>query len=359
MGVMRWKRLTQLVAWGVVAAVMAAGVAWLARGAPGPDWLRWTLGSVLAVIVTSVGAALLLGPIARRMAGETRPLTAQDREQLTTKDRIEAVNTARTTLMQAATGLVVVGGLVFTGAGLVYTARTLDVSARTLDATREGQLTDRYTKAVEQLGSSRVDVRLGGIYALERLGKDSARDMPTIVQVLAAYVRLHARPPKAQVVKGQALVDVAAALNVISVLDTTRPLPYAFDLGGVDLHGLKLIGTALSGADISQADLSNADLTGIDLIGTNAAQVNLNTANLSGAHLAEAQLSQANLFQADLTGADLSSANLLAADLTYAHLNGANLKGAVLFDANLTEVRGMTAAQIKAVARTNAKTTFK
>ncbi|GAA3090339.1 pentapeptide repeat-containing protein [Streptosporangium carneum] len=343
-----------MVAWAVVAAVAAAGAAWLARGASGPDWLKWTLGCLLAVIVTSVGAALLLGPVARRMAGETRPLTPQDREQLTVKDRVEAVNTARATLLQAATGLVVVGGLVFTGAGLVYTARTLDVSVRTLDATREGQLTDRYTKAVEQLGSSKIDVRLGGIYALERLAKDSARDMPTIVQVLAAYVRVHAHPPKAQVVKGQALVDVAAALNVISVLDTTRRyLPYAFDLGAVDLHGLNLSGANLNGADLSQADLNGADLTGADLTGANVGLANLHDAKLSGARLYEVDMARANLTQADL-----SSANLLGANLTSAELAGANLEGAVLVDADLTDVRGMTAAQIRAVAKTNAKTTF-
>ena len=43
--------------------------------------------------------------------------------------------------------------------GLAYTARTYRLS-------REGQLTDRYTKAVEQLGSDKIEVRLGGLYAL-------------------------------------------------------------------------------------------------------------------------------------------------------------------------------------------------
>ena len=38
----------------------------------------------------------------------------------------------------------------------------------TLDTTRDGQIADRYTKAVEQLGSTTVDVTIGGIYALER-----------------------------------------------------------------------------------------------------------------------------------------------------------------------------------------------
>jgi hypothetical protein len=33
-------------------------------------------------------------------------------------------------------------------------------------------VTDRYTKAIEQLGSDRLDVRIGGIYALERVARD-------------------------------------------------------------------------------------------------------------------------------------------------------------------------------------------
>jgi aspartyl-tRNA synthetase len=40
----------------------------------------------------------------------------------------------------------------------VYTARNFTLS-------REGQVTDRYTKAIEQLGSDKPDVRTGGIYA--------------------------------------------------------------------------------------------------------------------------------------------------------------------------------------------------
>jgi hypothetical protein len=42
--------------------------------------------------------------------------------------------------------------------------------------TQQGQITDRYTKAVEQLGGDKLHVRLGGIYALERIAVDSQRD---------------------------------------------------------------------------------------------------------------------------------------------------------------------------------------
>jgi hypothetical protein len=60
-------------------------------------------------------------------------------------------------------------------------------------------VTDRYTKAIEQLGSGKLDVRIGGIYALERIAHDSPRDHPAVLEVLAAFVREHSHgqwPPK-------------------------------------------------------------------------------------------------------------------------------------------------------------------
>ncbi|GAA2788241.1 hypothetical protein GCM10010470_23500 [Saccharopolyspora taberi] len=47
----------------------------------------------------------------------------------------------------------------------------------------QGQLTDRFSKAVEQLGSDKPQIRQGGIYALERLARDSQRDHPVVVEV--------------------------------------------------------------------------------------------------------------------------------------------------------------------------------
>jgi hypothetical protein len=42
------------------------------------------------------------------------------------------------------------------------------VTVRTYRLTQQGQITDRYTKAIEQLGAEKLEVRLGGIYALGR-----------------------------------------------------------------------------------------------------------------------------------------------------------------------------------------------
>jgi hypothetical protein len=43
------------------------------------------------------------------------------------------------------------------------------------------------------LGSGQMEVRLGGIYALERIARDSARDHWPIMEILTAYLQTHAR----------------------------------------------------------------------------------------------------------------------------------------------------------------------
>lgn len=67
------------------------------------------------------------------------------------------------------------------------------------DLDRQGQLTDRFSKAIEQLGSDKLQIRLGGIYALERIAHDSERDYPTVRNVLTTFVREETtalRPPQ-------------------------------------------------------------------------------------------------------------------------------------------------------------------
>ncbi len=57
------------------------------------------------------------------------------------------------------------------------------------DAT-ERRITELYTKAVEQLGNEKAPVRLGGLYALERLAQDNPAQRQTIVNVICAYLRM-------------------------------------------------------------------------------------------------------------------------------------------------------------------------
>ena len=99
------------------------------------------------------------------------------------------------------------------------------VAQRTVDLQHQGQITDRISKAVEQLGAEKtvkyrvtdadgkestteatapnIEVRIGGIYALERIAQDSmtsdqGRDHIRIMEILCAYVRENAPAAKAQ-----------------------------------------------------------------------------------------------------------------------------------------------------------------
>src|SRR5262249_35281182 len=83
-----------------------------------------------------------------------------------------------------------VGGTVIVGvAGFWANVRNTD---KTTALALQGQVTDRFSKAIDHLGSEKLDVRIGGIYALERIARDSPQeDHPTIMEVLTAFMRDH------------------------------------------------------------------------------------------------------------------------------------------------------------------------
>ncbi len=73
-------------------------------------------------------------------------------------------------------------------AGAVGTWRRVQVN-------REGQLTERFTRAIDQLGSENTDIRIGGIYTLRRIADNSPPGRNTVQFVLGAFVRTHAAWP--------------------------------------------------------------------------------------------------------------------------------------------------------------------
>jgi hypothetical protein len=82
--------------------------------------------------------------------------------------------------------------------GGALVAYGLFLTNRRIRVTEDGQVTERFTKAIEQLGSCKADgepnfdVRLGGIFSLERIARDSEKDHWTVMEVLSAYVRENA-----------------------------------------------------------------------------------------------------------------------------------------------------------------------
>ncbi|NMO88214.1 pentapeptide repeat-containing protein [Actinomycetospora sp. TBRC 11914] len=244
---------------------------------------------------------------------------------------------------------------------LVATA-ALNSTQRQIEIAEQGQVTDRYTRAVSQLGDPGPDVHLGGIYALERLSHDSPRDQPTILAVLSAYVRNHAPksscPSRNPPASGQSSAlpavvfglpeppsDVAGALTVLGRRDPAQDAGSRIDLAGACLLGANLIGNNFAGARIFDADLTGANLTDSGLKGTEFVGSKLNfshlaDADLRGADFYDADLSFARAAGANFAGATLRGANLSGADLTGADLSGTDLTGADISSAILINATG-------------------
>lgn len=220
------------------------------------------------------------------------------------------------------TVLVAVGVAVTAAVGLVYTHRSHRTALELLehtrtkdreqaDLTREGQITDRYVEAIKLLAASGPDgltERLGGIYALERIMNDSAKDHPTVVQVLASFVRQHAPILSEYEVRDRAGArpdatdDVKAAVTVLG----RRP-PRA------EKDPINLSFTSLHKCDLSNGRFEQALFQGVDFGGANLWRTDLRQARLGGA-----KLSRAVTFHTDLRGADLvtpTDAEVSAAEL--------------------------------------------
>jgi uncharacterized protein YjbI with pentapeptide repeats len=219
---------------------------------------------------------------------------------------------------------------------------------------RNRLIIERFSKSVEQLNSSKLQVRIGGIYSLEQIAIESSRDHWTIVEILTSFIQ-ESFPLQLdsydQSVDGEdelpeIAIDVQAALTVIGRRNFAQDpegkylnLSFTY-LVGADLSRAKLSGADLSkagliGAILVEADLSGAILSGAYLVGADLSRADLIGADLIGANLWKANLSRADLARSGLIGADLSGAKLCRANLSGAYLSGANFSGADLWRANL------------------------
>ncbi len=253
----------------------------------------------------------------------------------------------------------------------------------------QGLITDRINKAIEGLGRSNqkdepvIEVRLGALYALERIAQDSMRDHIQIMEIICAYVRHNSPSPRKlsgaydptesegpddfdgpfDIIRLRE--DIDSAVNIIGRrgnwpngkkrLEKEQKQKYYIDLSYCNLHaaqlnyanlsGAILTGTNLSGASLANADLSNTDISYAylhhanlllaNLEGANLDEIFLHSAIITNANLRDASLNGANLERARINNSDLSGAFLYRAELNYARLSNAKLNRACLEKARM------------------------
>src|SRR5215469_16280479 len=244
---------------------------------------------------------------------------------LESKERFDRVNEARKTLATILGGIVLLAGFFGTWQNLKVAQEK--VAQETLRVSQEGQITDRFTKAIEQLGAvnakdeKKMVVRLGGIYALERIAAESERDHWPIMEVLCTYVRNVApikrqqstREKQASSQRPNSSVDEHPEADVQAILTVLGRRDSKYERLGqyLNLSDTNVTGAYLSGANLRRAYLSGAYLGRADLSGADLSGAYLSGAYLSGTYLGEAHLRGADLSEANLSGAYLSEAKNL------------------------------------------------
>lgn len=236
----------------------------------------------------SVGTVLLLSGIILAVwkAPQWQAASWEDqwKGKIEPKDLAKLESDARTTLVQALGGAALLIGLFFTWRSIRATERNLQITqetaAKNLAIALDGQITERFTRAIEQLGSKQLEVRLGAIYALERIARDSERDHWPIMKILTAYVR--ERAP----IRAEPLPEEDAPSNETQAPSPTEPPPKP----SVDIQAILTV-LGRRARTYGQGENQSLDLRRTDL----------RNADFTDAHLERADLRQANLEAIDLT----------------------------------------------------------
>jgi Pentapeptide repeats (8 copies) len=267
------------------------------------------------------------------------------------RDRINSQNGVYNLLFQGISATIF-GGFVYTG--WQYLRRTEEQ----FENANDKLVSDRFSQAISHLASDKMEVRLGGIYSLERLAEDSPSEYWLTIEILTAFVRERSAPPLAELQEQP--LTAGGTTNPLACQRKTQSSRIPTDIQAVM--------TILSRRDVSmdrpdriielrESNLRDADLNGIELWGADLWKVNFREAQLwqaklAGASLGRANLSEASLWKADLEGAYLWKANLEGANLTEANLEQANLEGSNLKGANLHQTNLINADLRKVIGLT-------
>ncbi|AFZ59030.1 pentapeptide repeat-containing protein [Anabaena cylindrica FACHB-243] len=256
-------------------------------------------------------------------------------------------------------------GTIFAGIAVFFNAYQASRSAnaanenakavyKNAQAAEDKQITERFSKAIELLGNQQIEVKLGGIYALEQIAKDAPEKYHwTIMEVLTAFVRENAPLKKEGEEKEiqKYWTAIQAALTVIGRRNCEHEKEnQRLDLTFIDIREanfdraknltrIDLYCSNLDRASFQEASLQDVSLWSSSLQSVNFSEAMLERVNLAGAKLCQAKFNKANLKESfPLDSTDLHLANLFQANLQKVNLSKAkNLELNQIESANIDQ----------------------
>lgn len=220
----------------------------------------------------------------------------------------------KATRLEIVQAVIAMFGLAGLAANAIYTLKRANAIEEQVKVSDDAQITERFSRAIEHLGSNKPQIMIGGIYALERIAKDYQDNYhQTVMEVLTTFIRGFEREEPVEKVPP----ELQAAVTVVCRRDVEWEkvnLPdFTLDLSGANLSHVQMQEAKLAGAN-----LMKANLTGVNLYQADLTQTFFLGANLSNAHILEATLFETTFLSADLRGVDFTglvlSGNFLSAE---------------------------------------------
>jgi len=208
--------------------------------------------------------------------------------------------------------------IIFGLIGLPFVIWRAIVAQGNLDRSKDRDYADLFTKAVEQLGATRekgsgddrvlepnIEVRVGAIYALERISRDSERDHIAVIETLCAYIRnnfeaVSLRPFDSYTELPSARIDLQVAVQVIGRRSSVR-VGYEID----QRCRLDLSRVNFTGVDFSHGKFNFASFRSCRMF-----NVNFESANLNGAQFDNSIIASTSFFNAAMKGTSFDRSNM-------------------------------------------------
>lgn len=220
--------------------------------------------------------------------------------------------------------------------GLYLNHKRLQNLEKQTETTEKGHYTERFTKAIEQLGSENDAIVLGGIYALANLAKDKAETYyTTVYDTLCAYVRNRLG------ISSKDSLDTNSLVFFVTRKDVTNKEVYFKNLPIPIQTIFNILDDRKNQVDNDKydkkftPDFTNTNFASFDLAKTNFDKARLNQTNLKHTNLTRVSFNKSILIETDFEGANLENVIFKDLHLIDSNLKDVNLQGALLEDVRI------------------------
>ncbi|OYQ65500.1 hypothetical protein B9G53_07135 [Pseudanabaena sp. SR411] len=160
-------------------------------------------------------------------------------------------------------------------------------------------ITDRFSKATEQLASNSLHTRLGAIYSLEGIAKEDKQYYWIVIEILSAFIR---REEDVNILKSQeekiskTPEDIQAALTVIIRRDMQSEIEQkTINLSGAILNDVDLSGKRLENINLSRSVLHKVEFFGAKLVNVKFIEAELFNTSFQKATIDDSSFKAAHL----------------------------------------------------------------